>query len=41
MAQSPSPLDPFALWRDLVPQLEKRVNELAGQRMDSDQLPRQ
>ena len=34
----PSSLDPFALWRDLVSQMEKGVNELADPTMKSDEF---
>jgi len=37
MAQ-PSSLDPFALWRDLVSQMEKGVNEYADPAMKSDEF---
>jgi hypothetical protein len=37
MAQ-PSSLDPFALWRDLVSQMEKSVNEVADPGMKSDEF---
>ena len=36
MAQSPSPFDPMAIWRDLVSQWEKGSNEFANQAMASD-----
>ena len=36
MAQSPSPFDPMAIWRDLVSQWEKGTNEFANQAMASD-----
>jgi hypothetical protein len=36
MAQSPSPFDPMAIWRDLVAQWEKGTNEFASQAMTSD-----
>lgn len=38
MAEPPSLLDPFALWRELTVQLEKRANELANQGMQSDEF---
>ena len=34
----PSSLDPFALWRDLVSQMEKGANELADPSMKSDEF---
>jgi len=34
----PSSLDPFALWRDLVSQMEKGVNEVADPTMKSDEF---
>ncbi len=34
----PSPLDPFALWRDMVSQMEKGANEFANQATKSDQF---
>lgn len=37
MAQPPS-LDPFALWRDLVSQVEKGVNEYADPALKSDEF---
>jgi Poly(R)-hydroxyalkanoic acid synthase subunit (PHA_synth_III_E) len=37
MAQ-PSSLDPFALWRDLVSQMEKGVNEVADPALKSDEF---
>ncbi len=37
MAQPPT-LDPFALWRDLVSQMEKGVNEFADPAMKSDEF---
>ena len=36
MPQSSSPLDPMAMWRDLVGQWEKGANEFANQAMASD-----
>ena len=34
----PSPLDPFALWRDMVSQMEKGANEFGNQLGKSDQF---
>ncbi len=34
----PSALDPFALWRDMVSQMEKGANEFANQATKSDQF---
>ena len=34
----PSPLDPFALWREMVSQMEKGANEFANQASKSDQF---
>lgn len=36
----PSPLDPVALWRDLVSQWERGVNDLANRAMASDEFNR-
>ena len=35
---APSTLDPFALWRDLVSQMEKGVNEIADPALKSDEF---
>lgn len=37
---TPSPLDPTALWRDLVSQWEKGINEVANRAMASDEFNR-
>ena len=38
MAESSSPLDPFALWRDLVTQVSKDANQWANRGMQSDEF---
>ena len=35
---NPSPLDPFALWRDMVSQMEKGANEIGNQVSKSEQF---
>jgi hypothetical protein len=38
MAESSSPLDPFALWRDLVSQVSKDANQWANRGMQTDEF---
>ena len=38
MAEQPALIDPFAIWRDLVSQMEKGANEFANQATKSDQF---
>src|SRR5262245_29385319 len=35
---APSPVDPFAAWRDMLAQWEKNVNALGNQAMGTDQF---